>query len=403
MKAIIPDLTVTVGQRDEQFVGTDHRPFQAAIRHLVEIAGGGTLKIGPGRFELRGAIQLADHIRIEGHGEDTVLAKSPSVRSPVVEDADWWDRSVLLQDASGFDPGCDIIIQGKDPRCERPICKCYTILQRDGNRLQLNEEFDESIWHEGEFSAATLHSIIRTEHVSGLEIRDLVIDGNRDQNENINGNYGAGIFMQRCSDVVIDNVTVREHNGDAFSMQVVHDFTIRNCCALNNADFGLHPGSGSKRPVLENNRVEGGSTGLFFCWGVRHGVVRGNTIEGSSTGISIGYKDSDNLVEHNRILGAGGVGLLFRDEKEEARSPNRSVFAGNEFTDCGPVEGGPVVHLQGPVDGTILRENRLSESRADAQSKTAILIEPGVGRVTLENNQLEGFALDVDDRRDRSQ
>ncbi|MDA0323787.1 MAG: hypothetical protein O2923_13895 [Verrucomicrobia bacterium] len=37
--------------------------------------------------------------------------------------------------------------------------------------------------------------------------------------------------------------------------------------------------------------------------------------------------------------------------------------------------------------------------RDDAQNKTAILIEPGVRRVTRENNQLEDFALDVDDRR----
>ena len=41
-------------------------------------------------------------------------------------------------------------------------------------------------------------------------------------------------------------------------------------------DMGLHPGSGSQRPVIRNNRLERNNLGLFWCWGVKFGLARAN-------------------------------------------------------------------------------------------------------------------------------
>ena len=41
----------------------------------------------------------------------------------------------------------------------------------------------------------------------------------------------------------------------------------------------MHPGSGSQRPRILNNRLEDNDLGLFWCWGVKFGLAEGNWID----------------------------------------------------------------------------------------------------------------------------
>ena len=75
-----------------------------------------------------------------------------------------------------------------------------------------------------------------------FEIRDLVLDGNKSNNEHLDGNYAGCIFMQDCGRIQIDNVEARNYNGDGISWQICHDVTVTNCRSLNNVDLGLHSG-----------------------------------------------------------------------------------------------------------------------------------------------------------------
>ena len=107
-----------------------------------------------------------------------------------------------------------------------------------------------------------------------MEVEDLVLDGNRDHNEHINGNFAGAVFIQHCNRWRFGNVTARNYNGDGFSFQVCDDVQFQNCQALNNADLGFHPGSGSQRPVFRDCTAQGNSLGLFFCWSVSDGLAR---------------------------------------------------------------------------------------------------------------------------------
>src|SRR5688500_124115 len=50
-------LTITVGPKDADLVGTSEKVLQAAVDYLVRF-GGGTVKILPGTYELRNAVYL---------------------------------------------------------------------------------------------------------------------------------------------------------------------------------------------------------------------------------------------------------------------------------------------------------------------------------------------------------
>ena len=87
------------------------------------------------------------------------------------------------------------------------------------------------------------------------------------------------------------------------AMHVIrHDVSVEGCHSHDHAGLGLHPGSGSQRPTIRDNRLENNDIGLFFCWGVRDALAEKNRIEDNrSYGISIGHRDTDNLIRGNEI------------------------------------------------------------------------------------------------------
>src|SRR6266436_5843452 len=56
-------LTITVGPKDAQIVGTTEKALQAAIDSVARF-GGGTVRILPGTYRLRNAVYLASNVRI---------------------------------------------------------------------------------------------------------------------------------------------------------------------------------------------------------------------------------------------------------------------------------------------------------------------------------------------------
>jgi len=396
---MIPPLTVTVGQRDGQILGNDDRALQAGVDYLARL-GGGTVKIGPGVYRLTNSVRLRSSTRIEGVGDDTVLLKNDGTRSELAEDSDWYLDSVVVSDPAGFEVGNGIVLQATDPHGKRNLCSRFTVVGRDGNRLMLDRQLEDNFWITHEASAAALFPLICAEKVRDLEIRNLILDGNRDNNENLNGNYGGGVFMQNCENVTIDSVTSHNYNGDGFSWQIVHDLTITNCKSLNNVGLSYHPGSGSLRPVIRDNLAEGGQIGIFFCWGVKHGIAEGNRVVGPETGVSIGHRDTDNVVRNNDIIGATKVGLGFRDEIE-TRAGHRCRIEGNRFVDCGPADAGKALEVLGKTNGVTIINNSFVEERPDGNA-TAIVVGVDARDLTLEGNTFSGFAVDVDDQRQSS-
>jgi parallel beta-helix repeat protein len=391
---------MTVGDGGGQINGSDDRVIQAGIDYLSAL-GGGTLKLLPGTYHLNNAIYLRSNIQIEGSGDETVLVKNPSVSTPLAIDSDWYDSDATLTNSNGFEVGYGVCLRGKTPHHGGSNVIKRTIIAKEDNRIWFDKSLEKNFWADHEAQISTLFPILSGEYICDIEIRDLVLDGNRSNNERLDGNYAGCIFMQDCERITIDNIEARNYNGDGISWQICHDVTVTNCRSLNNVDLGLHPGSGSQRPIMQDNHLEGNRLGLFFCWGVKHGIAENNRIlNNHQYGISIGHRDTDNIIRRNRIEGSGEVGITFRNEPNEGRSPHRNIVENNRIANSGQDKSGIGVDIQGETQSITLRQNQITETRKGGEH-IGVQIGEQTSNILLEKNEFSGVAVGVRDLRDK--
>jgi nitrous oxidase accessory protein NosD len=200
---------------------------------------------------------------------------------------------------------------------------------------------------------------------------------------------------------VIERCTVRDYNGDGISFQQCNDVTVVGCVCENNAGLGLHPGSGSQRPIVKQclARANGGD-GLFLCWRVKQGVFEDNVLEDNGEfGISIGHKDTDNLIRHNQVRRNRADGIYFRNECE-GLAGNRNRLDNNLVENNGIGQEAAGIRVRGETHDLVFKDNIIRDTRAEPDRKqtTGIRIEDRAGAVVLEGNQIEA-AKAVDDQR----
>lgn len=387
-------LTITVGPTQADLVGESDRVLQAAVDYVARL-GGGTVRILPGKYRLRNAVYLQSKIRLLGSGDDTVLVKAPSVATKLAADSDWFDQEITLSDASGFRVGDGVCLRTRNPHNGGTDVAKRTLVARDGNRFKLDRALRQNFWLIGESTAATLFPILSGENISGLAIENLVLDGDKEHNDNLDGNYAGCIFMQDCSRIAVRGVTARNFNGDGISWQICHDVTVENCRSHGNTGLGMHPGSGSQRPTIRGNRLEENDIGIFFCWGVKYGLAEKNTIRGNRKyGVSIGHRDTNNLICDNEIVGSGVSGVLFRPERGKDFAPHRNRLERNRIVDSGP-EQGIAVDVQGQTEAITIAGNEIRETR-QAMQRVGVRIGPETRDVKLDQNVIEGFAVAVE-------
>jgi hypothetical protein len=197
-------------------------------------------------------------------------------------------------------------------------------------------------------------------------------------------------------------VTTRNYNGDGISFQICHDVVVENCHSHDNADLGVHPGSGSQRPLIRNNRLERNGIGIFWCWGVKFGLAEGNRIDGSRNyGISIGHNDTDNVMRNNDVTNSGKVGILFRnDSRGKNFWANRNLIENNRIVNSGGKDG-VGIDIQGKTKDVRIVGNHLRETRKP-MNRAGIRIDGQAGNIELTRNTIEGFAVDIRDNRSRT-
>jgi hypothetical protein len=390
-------LTVTVGPGDADLVGKDDKVLQAAVDYVARL-GGGTIRVMPGTYRLRNAVYLQSRVRLLGSGADTVLIKEDARTSKLAADSDWYDQEITLADATGFRVGDGVCLRARNPDTRGLTVVKRTLVARSGNRFKLDRPLRENLWQLGEASASTLFPIFSGDNIADVLIEDITLDGNKENNENLDGNYAGCVFLQDCNRVTLRKVTARRYNGDGISWQICHDVLVEDCHSHDHTGLGLHPGSGSQRPVVRGNRLERNDIGLFFCWGVKSGVAEKNRIEDSRRyGISIGHRDTDNLIRDNEVVRSGKVGVLFRPERGQAFAPHRNRLEKNRIVDSGP-DDGIAIDVQGETESITLAHNQLRETRK-SRSRVGIRIGARTRDVRLIDNTMEGFAVDLSDLR----
>jgi hypothetical protein len=376
-------------------IGKDDKIIQAGIEYLNRL-GGGTLRILPGVYNIKNAIYLHSNITIKGSGENTVLKMAPGFVTPITRDCSGREYGVQIKDPSGFIPGGGIMLRtaAKEEWAIKTLRA--TIIGIEGNIIYYNRYNDETFYIADQSTAATIFPIITADNIDNVNVEDIVLDGNRDRNEHINGNFSGALFIHYCNKWNFKNVIARNYNGDGFSWQTSDDVHFENCKALNNADLGFHPGGSAQRPIMTNCIGNGNGQGMYFCWGVTDGFVDNCVFSGNvKYGISIGHRDTDNIIQNCLVENNKEVGILFRkDEDDEFFAGNRNLVKNCTIKDNGTNKEGIGIDVRWKTKDITIENTKFINSQA-ANQKIGIQISKDAERINTSGNTFENIDVEI--------
>lgn len=386
-------MQLSVGPNDGDLRGDDDKILQAGIEYLVRF-GGGILKLLPGEFTLRNSIYLHAKVSLEGSGETTVLRKAAVSTSHFARLSEWFETEVEVEDGSLFRVGDGVMLQWGEQRYPSRDNRQHTIVEQKGNRLTLDRRLGSGIGPENGAVVSTTFPLLTASDVRDVKVANLVVDGSKETNEYIDGNFSAGIFTSYCSNFLFENVIARNYNGDGISFQVCHGFRFEGCRSENNANYGYHPGSGAQRPVFRNCVSQGNRRGIFFCRGVHFGLVEGCACSGNSdVGIYIGDRDTDNHVVGCTIENNGQAGIVCTDREGPFRGAHRCILEKNLIRDNGADSDGVGIDVRGGTHDLKIMANRLVDS-GDGKQRIGVRVSAEAENATIQDNQFEGMETD---------
>lgn len=389
---------VTVGLKDADLVGADNRVLQAAVDYVAGL-GGGLVQIGEGEYAMRDSLHLRSFVTVRGVRGKTLLRKARAAVSPLALDGDYGEEQITVVNPDGFQVGDSVAVW--DSQSGGFHTTVARITGRNGNTFSIDRPLNADCMVANKAQAATVFPVVSGYHLEGARVEDLVIDGNRPENVSLNGCRGAGIFLYRAFGTRIARCVVRRYAGDGIGFQQSNDVVVEGCVSEDNAGLGLHPGSGSQRPVVRHCVARrNGEDGLFLCWRVRHGLFEKNLFENNGRfGISIGHKDSDNLLQENQVRANRQDGVVFRNESA-GMAGHRNRIERNVIEDNGESGEAAGIRVRGETRDLVFRGNVIRDTRPDGARKqtVGIRIEESAGPVVLEDNQIDAPTA-VDDRR----
>ena len=381
---------ITIGTQEADLIGSDHRALQAAVDYIWGL-GGGVVDVREGQYMMYDSLHLRPNVTVRGTPGKTVLRKADAVVSPLGLDGDFGEEQITLQDPAGFAVGHGVAIW--DNRAGGFHTTVARLTGQTGHTFSISNPLMADCMVNNGAQAATVFPVVSGYGAEHARIENLTIDGNRDRNVHLNGCRGAGIFLYRSHGAEILRCTVRHYNGDGISFQQSNDVTVTDCISERNTSLGIHPGSGSQRPMVRGCVARhNGTDGLFLCWRVRHGVFEDNVLEANERfGISIGHKDSDNLLRHNIARENKQNGVFFRNESA-GMAPHRNRLEENTIEN----NGGAEIRIRGEVAGLVFARNVIRDLREE--EPVGILVEERVGELDLQDNIIH-TEVPVEDRR----
>ena len=389
---------ITVGLRDTDIIGADNRGLQGAVDYIAGL-GGGVVEIGEGEFLMHDSLHLRSFVTVRGIAGKTVLRKARAASSALALDGDYGEEQFTVAKAEGFKVGDGVAIWDSNARGFHTTVARIT--GRSGNTFSIDTPLNADCMVANKAQAATVFPVISGYNLEGARAENLVIEGNKDENVYLDGCRGAGIFLYRGFGTVIENCVVRNYHGDGVSFQQSNDVLVQGCVSEDNAGLGLHPGSGSQRPVVrECIARRNGEDGLYLCWRVRHGLFEKNILENNGRfGISIGHKDSDNLLQDNQVRFNQEDGIFFRNETE-GMAGHRNRLENNLIENNGVKGEAAGIRVRGETRDLVFRNNIIRDTRPPETRKqtVGIRIEEPAGKVVLEGNEIDA-QTQVEDRR----
>jgi hypothetical protein len=383
----IPSRTVTVGKG--KYRGTTNAVLQQAVDDVAK-AGGGTVIVPAGVYEMRDALHLRSGVRVVG-GRAAILRKAPSVESRIPAYLGYGHYEIIVAEPDKFPVGTGVhILDGGSGGFYTTVA---TVIGRDGDRLLINRMLNHDYHSRNNARAVSVFALVEAEGVHDAAIEGLTIDGQAErQSMVLNGCRGGGVFLIGSRRVAVRRVEVRGYRGDAISFQQCADILVEGCHIHDNTGTGLHPGSGSVRYVMQDNRVhDNGGCGVFYCLRTTHSICRRNELRANGRqGISIGERDTDHLIEANKIVANGAEGVLWRGFTY--RGGDRVVLRTNQIGPNGAKGKRSEVALAGGLRDVHVLDNALAPGQGGA-----VHVGAGCQRVSIAGNRIAGQAQRRDD------
>ena len=383
---------VTVAQSGSaDIVGSNSESLQKAANLLHP---GDVLSIGAGTYTMEDSLFVPSGVTVRGVAGKTILRKARSVQSPLTEDADYGDTFLSVAEPDKFHPGMGVAIvddsfkSGWDISISSiaSVKPPYVIV----NSMTVRD-YDRQRHHARMINTFPILCAI---NAADVVLEDLIVDGNRAENDYIDGCRGGAIYMYRVHNVTVRRCTARNYNGDGISFQISDGVRVIDSESYGHAGYGIHPGTGSVSSLVKDCHMhDNGEIGLFLCWRVRHGRFEDNVIENNGHyGISIGHKDTDNEFIGNTVSNNGLTGVYFRKETSE-NSGSRNVFRSNKVLNNGNTREGYGFYIEPYATDLIIEGNQIADTRADNRTQRyGIYKAPGAGAVKVGNNSMSGHS-----------
>lgn len=387
VKVYSPGQTITVGGSNADIKGFNSLAIQMAC-DAIHNAGGGTVKLMPGTYDIIAPVKIFDNMTLSGSGQSTILKKCTGFRSAFSIDADYGELKVTVKDPSGFKTGMGVAIFDNDHRSAWDVTTAH-ITAIKGNVIYIDNFLLRDYISSKDGTLSNACSVVEAVDAQNLKISDFTIEGARATNDMVDGCRVGAVYLHKVKNALVENVTVKDFNCDGISWQITENVTVRNCEISGCANAGLHPGTGSPYTVIENNSSHNNDGyGLFVCWRVRNGVVRNNRFfENGRNGICTGHKDVDMLYEANYIHDNSGDGINLRGETQ-LNAPHRSIFIKNIIENNGTKGGGYALSVNCMAEGVVLEGNTI-KSNGKGNQLAAVLLTKNSLPVEMKNNNID--------------
>jgi hypothetical protein len=382
--------TIRVAQSgDAEVAGADNVALQKAADMLRP---GDTLAIGPGTWQMDNSLFVPSGVTVRGTPGKTILLKSRGVESALIEDGDYGESYLAVAQPEKFRPGMGITVLDDAQSSGWDISVSAVSAVKD-HVLQISPYTVRDYNFEQKHARVrNTFPILCVMNAANVVLEDLIVDGNKNENQYIDGCRGGAIYLYNVRDVTVSKCVARNYNGDGISFQITDKVRVLNSESYGHAGFGVHPGTGSANALVENCRMHhNGDIGLFLCWRVRHGRFANNIIEDNGHyGISIGHKDTDNEFTGNTIARNGVSGVYFRKETF-LNSGHRNTFRNNKVLDNGDARAGYGFYIEPQAADIVIENNQIDDTRAaNGTQRYAVYKVKGGGPVRLANNTMQG-------------
>jgi hypothetical protein len=381
----VAEQVITVGGTNAQVAGFNNQSIQFAIEAVAKT--GGIVKLNPGVYEIKAPVRMKSNVKLVGSGRETILKREKGVQTKYMIDADFGELKLTVENADGFEVGMKVQVTDDENSGCWNVSTAY-ITDISDNTIYIDKGLIRDYRSDKNGLVSNASSVIEALDIENALISNLTADGNRTENFFADGCNSAGILILRSKKVTVDNVHVKDFNGEGISWQITENVTIKNSEISGSGNTGLHPGTGSPFSTIENNDIHHNDRdGLFICWRVYESTVSNNKMHHNGRfGICTGHKDTDVIFSKNQIYNNQGDGVNLRGERE-SNAPHRNTFVNNIIEN----NVGFGFSVNSPAKDLVLKDNQFKNS-ANTQ-KAAIYIYAGGSTPKLENNRFDKHEL----------